>query len=149
MPGAFKYAVFTLTDNAGAVMVPVGVALWSAQLPWLRFGMIGESDRLRHVDLAERLLSIRHVEDQLQRWATTGDLPYAPRPMKPHEDDWWQHVHLLLIHRVRLSEPRAIDCTDPDEEFGPLFESIVGPFRARRESRTHPADPISATYEEA
>lgn len=35
---SFKYAVFTLvTDKAGAVTVPVGVALWSTQAPWLRF----------------------------------------------------------------------------------------------------------------
>lgn len=138
MPGSFKYAVFTLaTDDAGAVTVPVGVALWSAQLPWLRFEMIGESDRLQHVNHNEHLLLIRHVEAQLQRWAASGDLPYAPKPMKPHEDEWWQHVHGLLIHRIRLSAPRTIDCTDPDEEFGPSFESIVGPFRARTRLAGH------------
>lgn len=140
---SFKYAVFTLvTDEAGAVTVPVGVALWSTQAPWLRFEMIDQHDRLQHVNHNEHLLFIRHVEEQVQHWADSGAIPYATEPMKPHEDQWWQHVHELLIHRVRLSEPRAIDCTDPNEEFGPLFESIVGPFRTRRESRTRLAGQI-------
>jgi len=140
---SFKYAVFTLvTDDAGAVTVPVGVALWSTQSPWLRFQMIGENDRLQHVNHNEHLLFIRHVQDQVEHWAASENPPYAPKPMKPYEDGWWQHVHQLLIHRVRVSEPRAIDCSDPNEEFGPLFESIVGPFRTHRESRTRLAGQI-------
>lgn len=140
---SFKYAVFTLiTDDAGAIAVPVGVALWSTQLSWYQFEVVSENDRLLHLNHNEHLLFIRHVEDQLKHWAASGNLPYAPQPMKPSQDEWWQHVHEILIHRVRLSEPRAIDCTDPSEEFGPLFESIVGPFRARRESRTRLAGQI-------
>ena len=43
---------------------------------------------------------------------------------------------MLLIHRVRLSEPRPIDCRDPEEELEPLYESVVAPHRPAREQRT-------------
>jgi hypothetical protein len=56
--------------------------------------------------------------------------------MAPYQDRWWRHVRELLVHRVRLSEPRPIDCRDPDQELEPLYEAVVAPHRSSREQRT-------------
>jgi hypothetical protein len=79
---------------------------------------------------------VRLVRDKVQHWVETGQLPYAEGHLPPYEDRWWRHVRDLLIHRVRLSEPRPIDCREPEQELEPLYESVVAPHRPAREQRT-------------
>ena len=134
---SYSYAVFSLlTDETRGQSVPVGVALWSPQRRWAKVRLLGAKERLTGFNPKEHAPLVRLIGDKVEHWIQTGRLPYA-EPQVPHYDDrWWRHARELLIHRVRLSEPRPIDCRDPEEELEPLYESVVAPHRSAREQRT-------------
>jgi hypothetical protein len=133
---SYSYAVLTFQiDDAGAVAVPIGVALWSPERQWAKFRMVEEGERLRQFNSRENYPLVRFVRQKLEKWLSTNKLPYSEGPMTPYVDDWWRHVRDLLIHQVRLSEPRSIDCRNPDEELEPLYEAIVSSHRSREEQR--------------
>ncbi|MBI1915621.1 MAG: hypothetical protein HYS12_12950 [Planctomycetes bacterium] len=79
---------------------------------------------------------VRLVREKMESWVANGVLPYAEGPIAPFEDCWWRHVKELLIYRVRLSEPRPIDCRDPQQELEPLYEAVVAPNRPAKQRRT-------------
>jgi hypothetical protein len=130
-------AVFSFAlDPARDATVPVGIALWSAERRWVKIRLLGEKERLLGFTKAEHYPFVRLVREQVQAWIDKGELPYAAGPVAPFEDRWWRHVKDLLIHRVRLSEPRPIDCRDPEQELEPLYEAVVAPHRSRTERRS-------------
>jgi hypothetical protein len=134
---SFSYAIFSvLVDESRGQWVAVGVVLWSPERRWMRMRLAGEKETLKGLDPQKDWPLVRMVHDQVQRWIETGRLPHAAEPMAPYEDRWWRHVRELLVHRVRLSEPRPIDCRDPEQELEPLYEAVVAPHRASREQRT-------------
>jgi hypothetical protein len=128
------YAVFSFVlDPARDATVPVGVALWSADRRWVKIRLLEKEERLLGFEKAEQYPFVRLVRQQIQAWIGKGKLPYAEGSIVPFEDRWWRHVKDLLIHRVRLSEPRAIDCRDPEQELEPLYEAVVAPHRSSTE----------------
>jgi hypothetical protein len=134
---SFDYSVFTLAiDDAGAVNVPVGVALWSTSMPWVAVRLIKQDEKLDRYKPKIHYPYIQLVQEKLDKWIAAERLPYGEESMKPHESTWWTHLRNILVHRVRISEPRPVDCFDPAEEIEPLYEAIVAPFRPIREQRS-------------
>lgn len=134
---SFSYSVFSLVvDDLQERTVPVGVALWSRQCQFVNFRIIDESDKLTGLNSAIHFPFVRLVRDKVSHWINTGKLPYSEEPFAPFDDRWWRHARKLLIHQVKLSEPRPIDCLDPQEELDPLFESVVAAFRPRKASES-------------
>ena len=133
---SFSYAVFSfVTDPPRDVIVPIGVALWSPVRRWAELRVVTEQEQVTGFDSNEFLPFVRLVESKLKNWMTSGKLPYSEKAVAPFTDDWWRHARELLIHRVRLSEPRAIDCRDPDRELERLYETIVAPCRPARQAK--------------
>jgi hypothetical protein len=132
-----SYAIFSFVlDPARETTIPVGVALWSPERRWVQVRLMGEKEKLTGFKKAEHFPFVQLVREKVQHWIDTGVLPYAEGPLAPFEDRWWRHVKDLLIHRVRLSDPRPIDCRDPDQELEPLYEAVVAPHRPAREQRS-------------
>jgi hypothetical protein len=122
------YAAFSFeTNSLGMLVVPVGVALWSPEKRWVGIRLVRENERLAGFDADRHLPFVRLVEEKIQRWQQTGKLPYQESPIPPFDDRWWRHVRELLVHQIRLSEPRPIDCREPEAEIEVLYESVVGP----------------------
>ena len=133
---SFSYAVFTFqVDTARAVTVPIGVALWSPEKQWVKVRLVHQDERLKQFNATEHYPFVSLVEQKIDQWVSAGSLPYSEGPVAPFVDDWWKTVRELLVHRVRLSEPRPIDCRNPEEELEPLYESIVSSHRSPREQR--------------
>lgn len=131
-----SYAVFSFqVDEAGAVSVPIGVALWSPEAAWVDFRLVREKERLKLFRSQEYLPFVRLAEDRLRAWMKSGSLPYAQAQLAPSTDAWWRHVRDLLVHRIRLSEPRPIDCRAPEDELEPLYEAVVAAHRPGAERR--------------
>jgi len=79
---------------------------------------------------------VRLVQEKIEHWQQTGKLPYQESPIPPFDDRWWRHVREVLVHQVRVSEPRPIDCREPEAEIEVLYEAVVAPHRPASESRT-------------
>jgi hypothetical protein len=134
---SYSYAILSfVVDDARDVTLPVGVALWSPQRHLVRMRVIGEKERLTGFKAQEHLPFVRLVEEKLRHWIETGEIPYREKLVAPFTDDWWRHARELLVHRVRLSEPRPIDCRDAETELNVLYESVVAPHRPAKEVRT-------------
>jgi hypothetical protein len=125
---SFSYAVFSFSvDEARGTSIPVGVALWSSQREWVDIRLVEEGDKLADFSRLLHYPFVNFVREKVKNWIGSGQLPYSKEKVSPWEDHWWEHVRELLIHRVRISEARPIDCHDPGKEIGPLFDSIVAP----------------------
>jgi len=132
----FRYAVFHYyTDDPKHHEVPIGVALWSAEEEWVRFRLLADTERIPSVPTADLLPYARAAEEQISEWVKDRRLPYAPSRVQPSRDEWWKAVRDLLQFRVRLSEPRPIDCTIPDIEFETLYDAVVSPKIQKAEKR--------------
>lgn len=133
---SYSYAVFTFrVDDGGAITIPIGVALWSPESQWVKVRLVRERERLRQFNDRQYRPFVELVHQKIDQWLSPGKLPYSEQSLCAHTDDWWKHVRRLLVHRVRLSEPRPIDCRDPDEELEPLYESVVSSHLSPREQR--------------
>jgi hypothetical protein len=125
-----SYAVFSfILDPARGLSIPIGIALWSPERRWVKVRLLEENEQLTDFTTADHYPFVRLVRDKVNSWVVSGQLPYAETPVAPFEDAWWRHVKDLLIHRVRLSEPRPIDCPDPAQELEPIYEAVVAPHR--------------------
>src|SRR5262249_18603521 len=125
-----SYAIFSFVlDPARGTTIPIGVALWSLERRWVKVRLVEEKEQLTGFKKVEHFPLVRLVRDKVASWVATGQLPYAEGRHPPFADEWWRHVKELLIHRVRLSEPRPIDCRDPEQELEPLYEAVVAPHR--------------------
>jgi hypothetical protein len=116
---SFSYSVFSfVTDEIRGSSVPVGIALWSSN---------PQQVRIRFATNDERIKGLKGTAYTYLR--------------VPHADAWWKHVSRLLVHTIRLSEPRAIDCRNVEEEADVLFEAVVAPDRDSQE-RTERIDSV-------
>lgn len=136
MSQSSSYCVLTfVTDELRRTEIPVGIALWSSR------GEEGVQVRLASED--EKLAGFRQewmpyldmVSSQLQGWLAEERLPYDVAKLKPQTDGWWRHLRNLLVHRIRISEPKAIDCKDAKEEADLLFEAVVRPHKSEDEKK--------------
>ncbi len=131
-----SYSVFSfLSDDLRQTEIPVGVALWSAKEAKVQVRLAHEGEQLRGFK-QEWLPYVQLISQQLGNWLRTKQLPYDREASDPHTDLWWKHLRNLLVHRVRLSEPKAIDCRDMGEETELLYEAIVSPLKPDQEKRS-------------
>ena len=124
-----SYCVFSIvTDEMRGTSIPVGVALWTKERGKAWIKLAGEDDRIRGLNKISYFY-IAQVQRQLSQWVESGELPYGDRSRLLESDDWWRHLASLLVHKLRMSEPRPIDCQNPADELEPLYEAVVGPRR--------------------
>ena len=134
---ACNYAVLTFAvDDAGAIIVPVGIALWSPERHWVGLRLVEKGEQLLQFISQKHYPFVSLVQENIKQWMATKKLPYSTHFCEPYETDWWKHTKELLIHKIRISEPRPIDCSDPEQEIGPLFEAVVSPNRSVKEQKT-------------
>jgi Protein of unknown function (DUF3037) len=125
-PSSFSYAVFRyLKDPLRDLSIPIGVALWSEDRGWTGVRMPRSDEKLPRINKADDYPYISFVERKLNSWLSERTLPYASSELQPTSDSWWRHLREVLVHKVSLSEPHPIDCTEPDQEIELLFMSIV------------------------
>ena len=127
MSSKCRYAVFQfVTDPIRETSAPIGIALWSEADG--RFGLRFPSADERVADVhGHDTALVEVVERQVRAWTQGEPLPYATEELSPRQDRWWDHVRKLLVHRVKLMPPKAIDVTDYAEDLESLFETIVSP----------------------
>jgi hypothetical protein len=123
-----------ITDEFRQSATPIGIVLWSADPNCTRVRVASEKEKIKGLK-SNAYTFVRLAKGKIENWASKGTLPYASDDIKPATDEWWRHVSKLLVHGVRLSEPRAIDCRDVDKETELLFEALVKPHRAGKERR--------------
>lgn len=122
-----SYCVFSIvTDEMRGTSIPVGVALWTKETGQAWIKLAREDDRVRGLNKISYFY-IAQVEKQLNEWVKSGELPYGDRSQSRQSDDWWRHLARLLVHKLRMSELRPIDCQNPADEIEPLYEAVVGP----------------------
>lgn len=123
-----------MTDEMRGTSVPVGVALWSSNPEWVKFRAATEEESIKGLNLGAYPF-LRIAGGKLDKWITENRLPYASIALRPFTDEWWRHVRKLFVHKVRISEPRPIDCKRPEDELELLYEAVVGPRIGGKEKR--------------
>jgi len=132
---SFSYAVFRFVKDAKRdISIPVGVALWSEEANWLNVRLVKSNERLPRISRKSDGPFIDVFQKKLNDWLSAGQLPYGEKSVKPTSDAWWKHLQKLLIHKMRVSEPRPIDCLAPEKEIDSLFKEIVGNTLATEEN---------------
>jgi hypothetical protein len=130
-----KYAVFSfVTDRTRDLAVPVGVVAWSPEEGWHEVRFIKEDEPVTGLNPDECLPYVALVQDKLDHWRETGQLPYMDVGLRPCEDAWWLHVRKLLNHEIRLSEARELPAGISRQAVESLFLSVA----------THPRDLCSS-----
>jgi hypothetical protein len=130
---SFSYSTFRfVTDEIRGTSVPIGVALWSPRPEWLKVRVAEKDERIKAIG-KDAYPFIRLIKAKIEEWVKQRTLPYAKGLLSPHSDEWWRHLSGLTVHKVRVSEPRPIDCQKPDEELELLYEAIVAPLAKRKE----------------
>lgn len=130
---SYSYSVFEfILDEMKGTSIPVGVALWGCERDaiWIRFA--AERERVKGLR-AKDYFHIDGVSKEIQRWIQSGNLPYARSEMMPNSDAWWSHLSKLLVHQIRCSPPKPIDCFKPSAEIDSLYEAVVGPRHPSKE----------------
>src|ERR1700722_15803088 len=126
LSSTFSYAVFRFVKDAKRdLSVPVGVALWSRDLSWVGVRFIRREERLPGVNKNSDFPYVEFVERKIQSWLSSNSLPYQREGVATTTDAWWNHLRQLLVHKVKVSEPRPIDCVSPDQEIEGLFRDVV------------------------
>jgi len=124
----FSYAVFRyMKDAKREIAVPIGVALWSEDANWVGVRLINSDQKVPRISRKGDFPFIGVFERKLDSWLAGRHLPYQDQPVSPASDAWWKHLQKLLIHKTRISDPRPIDCLDPEKEIESLFREIVSP----------------------
>src|SRR5262249_32489931 len=122
---SFSYSVFKfVTDEIRGSSVPVGIVLWSSHPEQVRVRLASDDEKIKGLK-GTSYTYLRVIESQINQWMKSGKIPYSEAQLSPHSDTWWKHLSNLLVHSVRLSEPRAIDCRNLDEEVELLYEAVV------------------------
>lgn len=130
-----SYSVLTfVTDELRGTTLPVGIALWSSQPESVRVRLTSDKENVKGIK-KEWLPYVELLSSQLKEWIQERQLPYAHGNLKPNSDEWWRHLRNLLVHRIRVSDPKAIDCRNAEEEVELLYEAVVQPERAEKERR--------------
>jgi hypothetical protein len=130
---SYSYSIFSfVTDQIRSSSVPVGIALWSAEPQQVRIKLASDKEKIKGIK-GTAYDYLRVFKSQLDQWLKSGHLPYGAPTASPHSDSWWVHLSELLVHNVRLSEPRPIDCRDVEQDLELLYEAVVGPDRDAKE----------------
>lgn len=132
-----SYSVLTfVTNELSRTEIPVGVALWNScdADDGVQLRILSGADRLPGFK-QEWMPYLDLVSTQIHGWLHEKHLPYDTDNLEPRDDAWWKHLRNLLVHRVRVSEPKAIDCRDANEEADLLFEAVVRPQKSEDERR--------------
>jgi Protein of unknown function (DUF3037) len=134
MSRSFSYSILTyVVDELTQTSVPVGVVLWAEATKETRIRIAESNERIKGLKPSS-LPFLQLAKGKIEGWLSQPNrLSYAPAGLIGGSDAWWRHVSKLLVHSIRLSEPRAIDCIDPDKEVELLYEAVVGPVRKRGE----------------
>ena len=124
-PYCCNYAVLRYVRDAKRdVSTPVGVALWSEEAHWVGTRFLSPGETLATI-AGQDYAFIRLVDRKIKNWLRTGRLPYDEKQLSPVTDRWWRHLQKILIHKVRIGEPRPIECRDPASELEIIFRSVV------------------------
>jgi hypothetical protein len=124
---SYSYAVFRFVKDARRdISVPIGVALWSEDANWVKVRLVRPNEKVRRVSKTTDYPFINIFGKKLSEWLASTHLPYAQSSETPTADAWWKHLQTILIHKIRISDPRPIDCLSPDSELETLFNEVVG-----------------------
>jgi len=130
-----SYSVFSfLSDELRRTEIPIGIVLWSTMEPQVQLRLAKHTENVKGFK-QEWTPYLDLVSSQISHWLTSRQLPYGNDGLIPNQDEWWRHLRNLLVHRIRLSEPKTIDCRDVVEEAELLFEAVVQPARSEVERR--------------
>lgn len=125
---SFSHALIKyVKDVRRDLSIPVGVALWSEEAGSVKLRMALPNERVPGIGKREDYPFVRLVSQEIEAWLGGKDLPYGQRGLRPTSDAWWRHLQKVLVHKVKVSEPRPIDCKDPEKEIEILYRDIVRP----------------------
>ena len=113
--------------------MPIGVAIWGNDISSLKIRFPKSGERLTGISTKDAQIYLEIVKRQLYDWLSSDSLPYAKDLMVPLSEEWWDHVRKLLQFKVRVDEPKSIECIDPDIEIDFLYEAAVKPKLPRRQ----------------
>jgi Protein of unknown function (DUF3037) len=126
-PSSFSYSVFRYVKDARRdISVPIGVALWSHDAPWVQVRFVSPHEKVSRVSKTSDFPYINLVAKRVKNWIQGEPLPYSQGEGAPNSDRWWMHLQKVLVHKVRVSEPRSIDSQNPDRDLETLYKEIVG-----------------------
>jgi DUF3037 family protein len=133
---SFNYAVFRyIKDAKRDLSVPIGVALWSQDFSWARVRFIQDNERVAGVNKTTDLPYVQLVARKVNSWLSQRKAPYLSGDVTPERDQWWQHIRNILVHKVKISEARSIDCINPERELELLFRDVVRGLSDQEEHR--------------
>src|SRR5262249_6844057 len=115
--------------------VPIGVVAWSPDLYWHKIRFIKPEERLAGLQPEEFVPFLTILQDKLEHWTKTEELPYSEKKLRPFEDEWWIHVRKLLNHEIRLSEPKSFEAQDPRSSVELLYLAVTAQLRPMREQQ--------------
>lgn len=126
-PSSFSYSVFRYVKDARRdISVPVGVALWSENASWVQVRFMTPEEKIPRVSRTTDFPYIKLVSKRVNNWIHGEGLPYAEGDQTPSSDAWWRHLQKVLVHKVKVSEPRSIDSQSPERDIEALYKEIVG-----------------------
>jgi hypothetical protein len=127
VPSYFSYSVFRYVKDARRdISIPVGVALWSKDASWVQVRFVTPEEKIPRVSRATDFPYINLVSKRVKNWIHGEPLPYSEGRESPSSDAWWRHLQKVLVHKVRVSEPRSIDSQNPERDIESLYNEIVG-----------------------
>lgn len=122
-----SYSVLSYTqDESRGIRTPVGIVLWSDDHEFAGVRVVAPSERSLGLKQADCDV-VSFVRDKLVSWIESKSLPYSQEQLSPYEDAWWVHAARLLTHRVTLSEPRAVEALNPNEDLETIYERQINP----------------------
>lgn len=131
-----RYAVFRfVTDPDRDVSVPVGVAIWGSDPSSLRIRLPATTERFKGMSASEVIPFLSLLKSQIEGWLKRGEVPYQAEPLVPLSEVWWEHVRRLMQFRVRIDEPRPMECISPDREIEALYEAVAKPRQPRSQRK--------------
>jgi hypothetical protein len=119
-----------LVDAQREITVPLGVILWSEEVP--------TADGYDGVPDAQARTYLELTRDKLEGWRQLGELPYQTEPHPPLSEGWWEQVRRLLQWRVRLGSIHWLVWRDPEADLEQLYQAFVQPLPVNSKPATWP-----------
>jgi hypothetical protein len=95
-----------------------------------------KDERFKGAQIGEAIPYLELVRSQILDWLQRGEVPYQQGPLTPLSDAWWDQVRRLLQFRVRIDEPKPIECVRPEAEIELLYEAVAKPKKRTKQRRT-------------
>lgn len=131
-----KYATFRfVADSERGVTIPIGVAVWGSDTSSLKIRFPKKGDRFDGADVNKVLPYLEVVKTQIESWLKNSYVPYQQEALEPLSDAWWDQVRKLLRFKVRVDEPKPIECVRPDLELESLYEAVAKPKQPSKHRR--------------